>query len=241
MTIFSSICDGRVNPCDKKVLIYGNGPHTRVVYGYLFDENIISGFVVDDHVVHLQPFIGGMEVTPLSQVVERFPPQEYAVLVALGFRDFNGLRKDRTDALRHLGYQTVGFVDRSVRLPQSYSVETNCIIIDHVAVNDGVVIREGSFVSSGAMIGHDSVLGAYSWVGSGVALAGGVTVGDFSILGLNSSVKQNTELAHHTLVTANTFVNTDTKPYDAIASEAGKRLPFDSRKIMRFAYLGKNR
>lgn len=237
MTIFFSAKDGAIESCDRKLLLYGNGPHTRVIYGYLHELSILSGFIVDDHVVHHQPVIGNFSVTPLSRAVTEFPPDEYAVLVALAFRDFNDLRKDRTNALRQLGYRTASFIDQSVRLPKTYSIAENCIVIDHVALNDGVTIQEGSFVSSGAMLGHDSVLEPYSWVGSGVALAGGVAIGASSILGLNCSVKQNTKLGHHTLVFPNTFVNADTKPYDVIASDPGHRLSVDSRRMMKFAYI----
>jgi len=237
MTIFFSINNGHIEPCDQKFVIYGNGPHTRVIHGYLHESPNLSGFIVDDHVVHQQPIIGGHAVVPLSRALIEFPPDEYAVLVALGFRDFNELRKNRSIALRELGYRTASFVDKSVRLPKNYSISENCIVIDHVAINDGVLINDGSFISSGAMLGHDSVLEAYSWIGSGVALAGGVLVGDSSVLGLNCSVKQNTHLGHHTLVLPNTFVNADTKPYEVIASEPGRKLPFDSRRMMRFAYI----
>jgi serine acetyltransferase len=239
MALFRHIVDGRRTGCDKQVIVYGNGPHTRVVQGYLFDQDPVAGYIVDDHVVHHQPRLGGHDVLPLSEALERFPPQHYAVLVALAFRDFNGLRKDRSDALRAMGYELVSFVDRSARLPQHFSIAANSIVLDHVAINDGVTVGEGVFVSSGAKVGHDSMLEDYCWVGSGVAMAGGVRVGAFSMLGLNCSIKQNTRLAHHTLVTPNTFVNADTQPYDAIASDAGKSLGVDSRKLMRFAYVGK--
>lgn len=237
MAIFFKVNDGQIDYCEQKFIIYGNGPHTRVIYGYVHDSVKLSGFIVDDHMVESQPHIGDYSVTPLSLALNEFPPKEYTVLVALGFRDFNNLRKEKTNLLRKLGYRIISFIDDSVRLPKNYSVEENCIVIDHAAINDGVVIKEGVFVSSGAMIGHDSILEGYSWIGSGVALAGGVVVGESSILGLNCSVKQNTHLGHHTLVFPNTFLNFDTDPYAVIASEAGKSLPYDSRRIMKFAYI----
>jgi acetyltransferase-like isoleucine patch superfamily enzyme len=238
MTIFFSAKDGEFELCDRRLLLYGNGPHTRAIYGYVHDLPALSGFIVDDHVVHQRPAIGDFPVTPLSRAVAEFPPDEYAVLVALGYRDFNDLRRDRTQALRQLGYRTLSYIDPSVRLPRTFSVEENCIVIDHASLNDGVTIQEGTFVSCGAMVGHDSILEPYSWVGPGAALAGGVTIGQASILGLNCSVKQNTRLGHHTLVFPNTFVNADTRPYDVIASGAGKRLAFDSRRLMKLASMG---
>jgi acetyltransferase-like isoleucine patch superfamily enzyme len=237
MAVFYNAKDGEIEYCDRKLLLYGNGPHTRVIYGYLHELSIFSGFIVDDHVVHNQAAIGDFLVTPLSRAITEFPPDKYAVIVALGFRDFNNLRKDRSQVLKSLGYRIASFVDKSVRLPRSYSISENCIIIDHVSLNDGVSIEDGAFVSSGAMLGHDSLIKSFSWIGSGAALAGGVTVGESSILGLNCSIKQNTNLGHHSLVFPNTFVNADTAPYNVIASEAGRRLPYDSRRMMKFAFI----
>lgn len=235
--IFLRAQDGAFEPCHKRFFLYGNGPHTRVIYGYLHSLEGLSGFVVDDAVVHQQPVIDEYTVVPLSQALEAYPPDEYAALVALGFRDFNRLREIKSNTLKEMGYDLASFVDESVRLPKHYHISENCILIDHVSINEGASVQSGVFVSSGAMIGHDSVLNAYSWIGSGTALAGGVHVGTSSILGLNCSVKQNVVLGHHSLVFPNTFANANTDPYEVVASPAGKKMGMDSRLVMKFAYI----
>jgi acetyltransferase-like isoleucine patch superfamily enzyme len=237
MAIFYEAVDGRIAHCTKKFFLFGNGAHTRVIYGCLHQLPGFSGFVVDDAYVAQRPTINEHPVVPLSRATEVFPASEYVALVALAFRDLNGLRQKKSEELRALGYDLVSFVDDSVRLPRNLQIAANCIVIDHASLNDGAVLKSGVFVSNGAMIGHDSVLGAYSWIGSGVALAGGVDVGDFSILGLNASIKQNVALGHHTLVLPNTFVNASTKPYDVVAAPVGKSLKLDSRMVMKFAYI----
>lgn len=236
MPFFSEITDGKVTRCAKKVIVFGNGGHARTIYGYFFDENVVDGFIVDDVYVNKQPIIGEFSVQPFSKITELFPPTEYAVLVALGFKDLNQLRKQKTDELRSLGYDLVSFMDRSVRVPRMYSVGANTIIIGHSDIHEGVIIREGVFISSGAVLGHDSVLDDYSWIGTGAVLTGCVHVGEFSVLGMNVSVKQNADLSHHTLVSPNTFVGMDTPPYSSIVSPAGKAVAVDSRKLHRFAY-----
>lgn len=236
MPFYSSVVDGEITFCSKKVIVFGNGGHTRTVYGYFFDEHRPHGFVVDDAFVDTQSDIGGIPVSPLSMIAEKFPPSEYAVLVALGFRNMNQLRKDKSEELKSLGYEFVSFIDRSVRLPEAYSIEPNSIIIGNVDVHDGVVIKQGVFVSSGAVLGHDSVLEEFSWVGSGAVLTGCINVGECSVIGMNASVKQNTVLGHHSLIAPNVFVNADTKPYASIVSAPCKVVPVDSRKLHRFSY-----
>lgn len=237
VAIFHRAKDGNIERCAKRFFLYGNGPHTRVIYGYLHELPGLSGFVVDDLCVPDQPRINEHAVVPFSRVTEVYPPSEYAALVPIGFRDFNALRERKSDELRALGYELLSFVDDSVRLPRNYDIASNCIVIDHVSLNDGVVVQEGVFVSSGAMVGHDSVLRRYSWIGSGVAMAGCIDVGEYTILGLNCAVKQNLTLGHHTLVLPSTFVNAHTKPYEAVAVPAGKSLKLDSRRVMKFAYI----
>ena len=237
MTLIARAIGGRIEPLEKKLVLYGNGTHTRVVYGYLHDAPELSGFIVDDHVLDRQPQIGDFPVVPMSEAIRRFPPDEYAMLVTVGFGDLNGLRMRKAQELRELGYQLASYLDYTVRLPRTFAIEENCLIIDHVTINENVTIHEGAFISNGAMLGHDGVIGRYAWIGSGVAIAGGVTIGEASFLGMNCSVKQNTTIGHHTLVLPNTFVNADTKPYEAIATEPGKPLPFDSRRLLKMADL----
>lgn len=234
MPFFTKISDGKIIKPTKKIVVFGNGDHARTVYGYLFDENMVKGFVVDDSFVSTQPSIGPIAVDPVSKIVDLFPPSEYVVLVALAFRDLNELRMRKSNELRQLGYDFVSFIDRSARVPFSYSIGSNTIILGNSDIHEGVSIGEGVFVSSGAVLGHDSILEDYSWIGSGAVLAGTVKVGKFSILGMNASVKQNASLAHHTLVSPNSFVKMDTEAYSSIVS--GKIMPVDSRKLHRFSY-----
>ncbi|MEB3214198.1 MAG: hypothetical protein VKL39_22810 [Leptolyngbyaceae bacterium] len=236
MPFFSEIRSGEAIYPEKKIFVFGNGAHARTIYGYFFDEGLVEGFVVDDPFVEVTPTLGKLPVYPLSRVRERFPPDEYAALVALAFRDLNQLRKDKSDQLSKLGYEFVTFVDRSVRLPDQFSIAGNSIILGNVDLHHGVSVREGVFVSSGVILGHDSVLQAYSWIGSGTALAGWVDVGEFSVLGMNVSVKQNTKLSHHTLVSPNTFVNKDTAPNSSILSDSGKSVAINSNILHRFSY-----
>jgi acetyltransferase-like isoleucine patch superfamily enzyme len=237
VAIFHRAKDGNIERCAKRFFLYGNGPHTRVIYGYLYELPGFAGFVVDDVCVPQTPRIDQYDVVPFSRVREVYPPSEYDVLVPIGFRDFNALRERKSEELKALGYALLSFVDDSVRLPRHYDIAPNCIVIDHASLNDGVAIHEGVFVSSGAMVGHDSQLRRYSWIGSGVAMAGCIDVGEYTILGLNCAVKQNLKLGHHTLVLPSTFVNAHTKPYEAVAAPAGKSLKLDSRRVMKFAYI----
>lgn len=234
MPFFTKIINGEVLKPTKNIIVFGNGDHARTVFGYFFDENLVKGFVVDDPFVDTLPSIGSIAVNPVSKIVDLFPPDEYAVLVALAFKDLNEFRMRKSNELRNLGYDFVGFIDRSVRVPDSYSVESNTIILGNSDIHEGTAIGEGVFVSSGAVLGHDAILENYSWIGSGAVLAGAVRVGEFSVLGMNASVKQNATLAHHTLVAPNSFVNMDTAAYSSIVS--GKVVPVDSRKLHRFSY-----
>lgn len=236
MAIIDSVQDGNIIPCEKKVVLYGNGPHTKVVYGYLYQSPLFAGFVVDDHVLPDQPEIDGVPVRPLSQIQYFFPAEQYVVIVAVAFRDLNELRRTKSMELESLGYQFASYLDDSVRLPNQLTVAPNCIILDHVAINHNTHIDYGSFVSSGAILGHDTFAQAFNWIGSGAVLAGGIQLGEACMLGLNCSIKQNCQLGHHTLITPNTFVNVNTEPYSVISSEPGRKLPYDSRMVMKFAY-----
>lgn len=227
--------DGCFEPCHEKFFLYGNGSHTRVIYGCLHRLDGLSGFVVDDDFVHQRPMIDEYTVVPLSQALDVFPPDEYAALVTVGFGDFNKLREIKSNTLKEMGYSLASFIDESVRLPKHFNISGNCILIDHVSIHEGFSMNDGVFVSHGAMIGHDAVLDEYSWIGSGSALAGGVHIGAYSMLGLNCSVKQHVTLGHHTLVLPNTFVNSNTASYGVVANPAGRNLNMDSRMLMKFA------
>jgi acetyltransferase-like isoleucine patch superfamily enzyme len=236
MPFFKKITNGKLEECTKKIIVFGNGGQTRTVYGYFFDEHKVEGFVVDDKYVSDQPSIGELPVHPFSKITEIYPPEQYSVLVALGFKDLNQLRQKKSEELSTLGYEFVSFIDRSVRVPCQYSIGSNSIVVGHADIHEGVVIKEGVFVSSGAVLGHDSILENYSWIGSGAVLTGWVTIGDCTVLGMNVSIKQNSILGHHTLVSPNSFVKVNTPPYSSIVSEAGKLVPIDSRRLHMFAY-----
>jgi len=236
MKLIYGVNDGKQALCNKKFFLYGNGAHTRVVYGFVHKMKNFCGFVTEDEFVADRPNIDNYPVVPMSQLRTSFPPEDYVAVVAIGFRDFNSLRRTRSETFKDLGYRLASLIDRSVRTPRNFSVGCNSIIFDHVTIEEGAKIGEGVFVGSSARIGHDVILENYNWIGSGTALAGGVNVGQSCIIGLNCSVKQNVTLGAQTLVFPNTFVNMNTKPFEAVSVPAGKVMKHDSRIFIKLEY-----
>ena len=221
-----------------KTLIYGNGAIARLIFSFIKGSREVGGFFVDD--VCISPGVDkfcGLPLAPFSEAKNAFAPEEYEVIVAVGFLSMNALRKKKTEQLISKGYQISSYIHESVMIHDDVRIGRGAIILDHVSIHPGTAIGDGVFISSNVNIGHDSTVGDYGWINSGVAVAGGCCIGEQCFLGVNASTANDIKLGKKNFVGANTFVGKDTENDAVYVSEQGQKFPMSSDAFLRFSGL----
>lgn len=221
-----------------KLIIYGNGNMARVLYSFARRQIPVGGFTVDPWCIqNNESSFCGLPLIPFDRVQDRFLPDEYQMLSAIGFLAMNDLREKKYLEAKAKGYSFSRYVHESVLIHDEVEIEENCILLDHVSVHPGTKIRRGTFVSSNVNIGHTCTIGANNFINSGVAIAGGCSIGDGCFFGVNSCVGHGVHMGARNFVAANTLLNKDTQDDEVYLSEPGQLFRLKSKAFLKFAGL----
>lgn len=220
-----------------KLIIYGNGSIARLLLSYISSEYKVCGFTVDDDCIKDDEFCG-LPIVPFSEVDFHFKPQEYKMIIAIGFIEMNDLRYQKYFQAKQLGYNFATYIDSSVKLHDNVQVSENCIILDFVSIHPGTHIGHSTFISSNVNIGHDCIISHTNWINSGVSIAGGVTLSNKCFLGINSSLSHGIKVGEQSFIGGNVLLSNNSEPKEVYISDGTMKLSrLNSYSFLKFSEL----
>src|SRR5436190_619325 len=178
-----------------QVVIFGAGQGADTAYRYLSRDTTheICAFTVDAAFMTEKTF-RGLPVVDYESVTARFPPDRFAMFVALGFQQMNGLRAAKYLDAKRKGYRFISYVEPLRSWPEPAAIGENCFILDGQTFNLDVSIGNNVTIWSGNHFGDRSAIGDHVWISSHVTLSGDVKIGDYCFLGINSCISNNVTL-----------------------------------------------
>jgi sugar O-acyltransferase (sialic acid O-acetyltransferase NeuD family) len=218
-----------------KILIYGNGSIARLLHSYpKFKESVI-GFTVDDSLIKEggNTFCG-KPLVPFSTVENEFSPNQFKIIIAIGFLGMNNLREQKYQEAADKGYSFASFIHPSVEINNGIEIGENSIILDHVSIHTGSCIGKGTFISSNVNIGHDCNIGDFNWINSGVSIAGYCNIGKRCFWGVNSCLADSIEIGVENFIGANTLISKNSEDLQVHISESAKVFPMKSQSFLKF-------
>lgn len=193
----------------------GKGCYASQLVSYI---NIITDWKVvayTDEFVQTRGEHGGKPVVPMDDIVSTFPPNEFEVVIGVGYLDRNRNRKRIYEKIKQMGYKMPNLIHERAILNNAILGDAN-IILENVVFGPNTKIGSNNRFSYFTSVGHDCTLADHIYCTSGVNIAGSVTIGECCFLGLNSTVKNGVSIAPYTLVGATTYVSENTDAYDII-------------------------
>src|SRR5437879_2111754 len=142
-----------------KVVIFGAGDIARMAH-YYFEhdsDHTVAAFTVDEQYREGNEF-RGLPLVSFDEVVQRFPPDDYKMFVALSYARMNGARADKYHEAKGKGYELVSYVSSKCTFLTEYPVGDNCFILEDNTIQPFVKIGSNVTLWSGNHIGHDSVI-----------------------------------------------------------------------------------
>lgn len=219
-----------------KTIIFGNASMAKVVYSYMRKKYDIAGFTIDgSHMKESTAFYCGLPVFPFEDIEKNFNPEQYNMILPIGFIDMNELRAKRSLQAKEKGYQLISYVDDAVQIHYDVEIGENCVILDYVSIHPGSRIGANTFISSNVNIGHDCIIGANNWINAGVATGGSSRIGEGCFFGVNSSIGNNIEIGKRNFIAANTFVSKNTGDDEVYLSCSSEKFRLSSRNFLKYS------
>ncbi|KAF0096157.1 MAG: hexapeptide repeat-containing transferase [Puniceicoccaceae bacterium 5H] len=173
----------------KRLLVFGAGNVADVVSYYFKSDSPyeIAAFVVDGEFLRETSFLG-RPVVAWEEAQQTFSAEEHRIFVALGPQEHNQLRASKLALVEAAGYEPVSYISSRSGIPSILSFGSNCLILEHQAIQPGARLGKNVFVWNNVLIGHHSFVGDNCWLDSMAAVGASVTVGDGTRVGINATV-----------------------------------------------------
>jgi sugar O-acyltransferase (sialic acid O-acetyltransferase NeuD family) len=208
------------------LVIFGTGQIAEVAHYYFSEDSgyDVAGFTVDRDYLQRSEVMG-LPVVPFEEAATRFPPDDFELFVAMGYRNLNADRAAKVAAARAIGYRLAHYVSSRAWVWSGFEPRDNQFIMEHNTVQPYVTIGENTTLWSGNHIGHHTAIGANVFIASHVVVSGSVTVGDNCFLGVNATVADNLTIGSGCVLGAGALVvrsAPDNTVFPGAASEPSK-------------------
>ena len=204
------------NKIKKKIVMVGNGSFSETLLYYIttFTEWEIVAyadeFVSEEGATHKEkPFIN------LNDIVEKYPPDEYGIVLGIGYRKMNTIRKRLYLKLKEYGYCFPNFIHPTAIVHNTIMGDAN-IIMQNVMFEPNAKIGSNTIIWGGVSIGHNANIGSHNHFAGSSVVAGNVKMGDGCFVGNQATVRDGATVADYTLLGAGVYLAKDTSPYDVV-------------------------
>jgi sugar O-acyltransferase (sialic acid O-acetyltransferase NeuD family) len=217
----------------SKVVLFGCGRGADVAFRFLArdSDHEVCGFATEQKYLDRETF-HDLPVVPFEEVERRFPPDQYKMLVLLGYQGMNGLRAEKYLAAKAKGYHFISYINSHFYRAEDLDIGENCFILDNQSISLDVKIGNNVVMWSSNHIGDLSVIGDHCWLASHVTVAAEVRAEPYCFLGIGATVGNKLTLGQRTFVGANALVVSDTAE-NSVCVASQDQVDLDSRAFMR--------
>lgn len=179
-----------------KVIIFGTADFASVAEVYLTKDSPydVVAFTVNDEYIQ-EKTLRDRPVVAFESLEELYPPDDFAMFVAMGFKGVNRARAEIFERCKSRGYELISYVCSKATHWDEIEIGENTFIFENNVIQPFVKIGNNVVMWSGNHIGHHTVIGDHCFITSHVVISGGVEVGDYCFLGVNATIRDHIKIA----------------------------------------------
>ena len=187
----------------KEVVIFGVGSYAKLAHAYLTSDSPYRpvAFAIDPEHAG-EPEMLGVPVVRSDQLADLYPPDRFAMLVAVGYRRVNKGRTDVYERCKKMGYSFVTYVHSSVLRTRPSEIGENTFVFEAAVIQPYAAVGNNCVLWSGCQILHDSVIEDHCFIGSQSVIGGYATIGRSSFVGLNATIRDHIKVAPSSVIGA---------------------------------------
>jgi sugar O-acyltransferase (sialic acid O-acetyltransferase NeuD family) len=219
----------------KKIVIIGNSMAAELLYEYLRRDirYNIAAFSVDAQYMK-EATLFECPVVDLANLVTDYPPDEYSVLVAIGYGDLNRNRERIFSRLKFMGYKIETYIHPDARV-YSPQIGEGAVIMPNAFIDVYAQIGENTVIWGNCSVSHHAIVSPNCWLATGSVVSAGVKLGANSFVGVNSTIVNNITVGSHNIIGANALVVKNTPNYKVYISRQTEEFRLGSEDYLRFS------
>lgn len=217
-----------------RLILYGTGQMASVMYEYLTRDSPhdVVAFTVDGSLL-IETRLLGLPVVAFEDVADRYPPDDFEMMITVGYQRVNRLRAERFGQAREMGYRMPSYVSSRAAVWPDLVMGENCVILEGNIIQPYVRVGDNVMIGPGACVGHHNVIMDHCFLASHVDVSGDVTIEPYSFLGANCTIRDGVTVARDNVIGANVVVLRSTDPGQVYLSPRPQLMPISSDKLPR--------
>lgn len=227
----------------KQIVLFGLGMIADVAYHHIVRDAAfeIAAFACDgdwlDAARHSRLGQLGVPVVAFESIEDSYPPDAYAMFVAIGYHELNQLRADRCRQATAKGYELVSYVSTRADCGPWAKIGKNCLILDGVGVQPGVSIGDNVSLWNNTLIGHHSNIGDHCWIAAGTTIGGKATLGERCFVGLGATIAGDLLIGAESFIGAGCLLTRSAAARSVFVQRDTELFRLDSRAFLRMTRL----
>jgi len=197
----------------KKIVIFGTGALARLAYIHFSGEGQyeVTAFAVNEEYLVDDGDVLGLRVVPFEEIEKLYPPDSFAMFVAIGTKKANKARAQIYADCKAMGYELASCLNTKYNQLKYVNTGDNCLIMPNVIVQPFAEIGNDVIIWSGSYVGYQTQIGDHSYIAAAAVVAGSVKMGEYCFVGANATVKDGLTLASETVIGAGAVILKDTE------------------------------
>jgi len=207
-----------------RVVVFGTGSFAECVKFYLDHDSpyeVVAFTVHRDHMGETTE-LAGLPVVPFEEVVERYPPAEHDMYVAVGYAKVNKVRAAICGEAKEKGYRLITYVSSKATTWGDTLIGENCFIFEDNTIQPFVTIGDDCVLWSGNHIGHHVTIGDHCFITSHVVVSGHVKIGSYSFLGVNATFRDDISVGEANVIGAGALIMRSTEDFEVYVPQRTK-------------------
>ena len=215
----------------KNLIIFGTAEIAELAYFYFTNDSDydVVAFTADDEFID-QDFFLELPIIPFSEIINKFPPEENYMHVALSYSKLNQTRESKYLQAKNSGYQLASYISSKCAIWNDLEIGDNCFILENQTIQPTVKIENNVMLWSGNHIGHGTIIRDHAYISSHVVISGHCDIGKRCFLGVNSTIKDFTKIGNDCFITMGASVVSNLDNGSVILSSKSKVLKSDDKR-----------
>ena len=197
----------------RRLIIFGTNTVSSVLHYYLNNDSKspVVAFTVDAQYISSTTH-EGLPVLAFEELESSYRPEEVHLLVPLGFRAINGLRRAKCEEAKSRGYSLAHYVSSRAMVWQGFEVRENSIFYEGAIIGPFSVVGKNVMIRSDVVISHHCTIGDHVFVAAGGFIGGEATVGDQAFIEIGATVRDGVTVGARCFIGAGAVVISNTEP-----------------------------
>ncbi len=217
-----------------RVVLFGTGKLADLMHYYLTHDSPhqVVGFTVDAD-TQSKHHHNNLPLVPFEEAHQQFPPDDFQMFIAVGYRQLNTIRAARYEAAKSRGYQLITYISSKATRWDDLVIGDNCCVFENQVIQPTVRIGNNVVLWSGNHFGHDVELGDHCWISSHVVISGGVKIGPYTFVGVNATFRDGVHVGRECIIGAGALLLNDAQDREVYIAAQTERYRLNSTQFER--------